>query len=82
MSFLISKTPASKPSTKRREKRKKRKKKIKPIHYSKTAECSEIDLGSMCLFTLEYALKSEDQGHRLQRAERIYGVDSTSESAM
>lgn len=42
---------------------------------------SEIDLGSMCLFRLEYALKSEDQGHRLQRVERIYGLYS-SESAM
>lgn len=51
------------------------------VYYSKTAECWEIDLGSICLFRLEYALKSEDQGHTLQRATRIYGIDCKSESA-
>jgi len=52
------------------------------FYYSKTADCREIDLGSMCLSRPEYALKSEDWGHILQRAVRIYGIDCKSESAM
>lgn len=51
-------------------------------YYSKTAEFREIDLGSMCLSRLEYALKSEDRGHILQRAVRIYGMDYKSESTI
>lgn len=51
------------------------------FYCSKTAECREIDLGSMSLFTLEYALKFEDRGHIFQRAVRIYGIDCKTENA-
>lgn len=76
--LLVSKTIASKPSTGGGrgggERNQTQSITVKPLSAGRLIE-------AVCLFRLEYALKSEDQGLVLQRATRIYGIDCKSESA-